>query len=311
MPTLAGRSDQLARCRSPARGRSAARRAASRRARTSTRGSGTGSSRVSPQPSVSTAPRWRQTLRNARSSPSRSRVTRIGMPPASVVRNEPGPATCSARPAYCQARAKIASALAAQLLLVGVPGERKGVRLGHSRFASMMRCRNCCVRASRGELKISLGRPLLEDAAVVEKTDAGRRCRARTTSRGWRSPSSCRRRRARRSPRAPPRRAPGRARSSPRRTASAPAASRALARSRRAAAARRRDDRDTPPRFSASPNRSSSAVARSSASRFERPSTSLWSERHVAQHAHVREEIERLEDDPDPAAHGVHVVTRA
>src|SRR5665213_3183965 len=44
---------------------------------------------------------------NARSSPPVSRVTRIGTPPASVARNEPGSATCSARPPYCHERAKI------------------------------------------------------------------------------------------------------------------------------------------------------------------------------------------------------------
>ena len=37
----------------------------------------------------------------------RSRMTSIGTPPASVVRNEPGSATWSARPPYCQERAKI------------------------------------------------------------------------------------------------------------------------------------------------------------------------------------------------------------
>ena len=43
--------------------------------------------------------------------------------------------------------------------------------LGHSRFASMIRCRNCCVRASRGRAEDLAGRPLLEDAAVVEEAD--------------------------------------------------------------------------------------------------------------------------------------------
>src|SRR5581483_2606421 len=48
-------------------------------------------------------------------------------------------------------------ALAAEQLLVGVPRERQ--RLGHSRFASMMRSRNCCVRGSRGAVKICSGGP--------------------------------------------------------------------------------------------------------------------------------------------------------
>ena len=34
------------------------------------------------------------------------------------------------------------------------------------------------------------------------------------------------------------------------------------------------------------------------------------SERHVLEHRHVREEVERLEHDPDPAADTVHVDTR-
>ncbi len=63
------------------------------------------------------------------------------------------------------------SALAAQLLLVDVPGERQRGGARHSRRASMMRCRNCWVRGSRGAVKISVRRSLLEDRAFVEEAD--------------------------------------------------------------------------------------------------------------------------------------------
>ncbi len=51
-------------------------------------------------------------------------------------------------------------------------GEATGRR--QSRPASTIRCRNCCVRASRGALKICSGRALLEDRPGVEEADAAR-----------------------------------------------------------------------------------------------------------------------------------------
>ena len=62
-----------------------------------------------PSPSQTSEPRWRQTLTNARSAPSLPRTTTTGTPPASQVKNAPGSATWSARPAYCHARRKIRS----------------------------------------------------------------------------------------------------------------------------------------------------------------------------------------------------------
>src|SRR3954469_18319506 len=54
-------------------------------------------------------PRCRQTLRNARSSPSLARVTTTGIWPAVVAKNPPGSPICPRWPAYCQERAKIRS----------------------------------------------------------------------------------------------------------------------------------------------------------------------------------------------------------
>ena len=62
-----------------------------------------------PSPSTSSEPRWRQTLRNARSSPSRSRTSTIGTPPASQATYAPASATAPVWPTYCHARRKIRS----------------------------------------------------------------------------------------------------------------------------------------------------------------------------------------------------------
>ena len=51
----------------------------------------------------------RQTLTNPRRTPSLSRTTTIGICPAKHVKKSPGFATRSARPAYCQERAKMRS----------------------------------------------------------------------------------------------------------------------------------------------------------------------------------------------------------
>src|SRR5262249_28133488 len=60
-------------------------------------------------PSATVEPRCRQTLRNARNSSSRARVTRIGVRPAIAVKNEPGSAAWPVCPTYCHVRVKIRS----------------------------------------------------------------------------------------------------------------------------------------------------------------------------------------------------------
>ena len=62
-----------------------------------------------PDPSQTSDPRCRQTLRNARSTPSSSRTRTTGTWPARVTAYEPGSAISSARPAYCHERRKIRS----------------------------------------------------------------------------------------------------------------------------------------------------------------------------------------------------------
>ena len=91
----------------------AARRAARRRDHRSTRGSGTAASCSARRPTTTSAPRWRQTLTNARSVPSRSRTTTIGTSPARQVKYEPGSAISPAWPAYCHAPREQPLALAA------------------------------------------------------------------------------------------------------------------------------------------------------------------------------------------------------
>ena len=53
-------------------------------------------------------------------------------------------------------------------------------------------------------------------------------------------------------------------------------------------------------RLSARPNRSSSSVASASAVRARRLEHLARAEGDVVEHGHVREQVERLEDDPDP-----------
>ena len=65
-------------------------------------------------------------------------MTRIGTPPASVARNEPGSATWSARPAVLPGAREDQRALAAQQLLVGVPAERQGQRVGGGHAAMVL-----------------------------------------------------------------------------------------------------------------------------------------------------------------------------
>ena len=48
-------------------------------------------------------------------------------------------------------------------------------------------------------------------------------------------------------------------------------------------------------------------MARASASDVDSPSAFARPERHVVEDAHVREEVERLEDDADAAAHRIRV----
>ena len=74
---------------------------------------------------TSTVPRWRQTLRKARSSPSRSRTTTTGSPPTCVGNMLPGPFSSPVCPAYCQERRKIRSRSAAGDRGVGVPAVRQ------------------------------------------------------------------------------------------------------------------------------------------------------------------------------------------
>ena len=62
---------------------------------------------------TSTVPRWRHTLRKARSSPSRSSTTTTGRPPTCVGNMLPGPLSSPVCPAYCQERRKIRSRSAA------------------------------------------------------------------------------------------------------------------------------------------------------------------------------------------------------
>ena len=198
------------------------------------------------------------------------------MPAASVVRYEPGSATSSLRPAYCQARAKI-RARSRRSCSSSVYHENGSVlALGHSRFASMMRWRNCCVRGSRGELKISPRRALLEDAALVEEADLVGDVAGEGHLVGGDHHRHAARRELADHREHLRRRAPGRARSSPRRRASAPAASRARARSRRAAAGRPRAGRDT--RRSSRRARS----ARAARSRARRPPASTGRARRAA-----------------------------
>ncbi len=59
--------------------------------------------------------------------------------------------------------------------------------------------------------------------------------------------------------------------------------------------------------MSASPNRSSSSVASASAVAARRLEHLARRERHVVEHGHVREQVERLEDDPDPPPDPVDV----
>src|SRR5690349_5546181 len=53
-------------------------------------------------------PRWRHTLRKARRSPSRARVTTTGISPAVAAKKLPG-STCPVWPTYCHERAKMRS----------------------------------------------------------------------------------------------------------------------------------------------------------------------------------------------------------
>ncbi len=59
------------------------------------------------------APRWRQTLRNARTSPRRVRLISTDSRPTVTVRNEPGRGRSSARTAQNQERSKTCSHSAA------------------------------------------------------------------------------------------------------------------------------------------------------------------------------------------------------
>ena len=95
--------------RSPPPGPTAAPRATTRRARTSRRGRGTASVSRRPSPSQTSEPRWRQTLRNARSVPSRSRTTTIGIAARIAGEERAGLGAWSACPAYCHARRKTRS----------------------------------------------------------------------------------------------------------------------------------------------------------------------------------------------------------
>ena len=161
----------------------------------------------------------------------------------------------------------------------------RNVLARHRRPAATIRCRNCCVRGSRGAEKICSGGPCSRIDARVEEADAVGDLAREAPSRASRSASSSRRRRARGSPRAPRRRAPGRARSSPRRAASARAPSRARARSRRAAAGRPRAGRGTRRRLSARPKRREQ-LERARLGLGARPAEHrARRERDVAQHA--------------------------
>ena len=189
--------------------------------------------------------------------------------------------------------------------------QRSAQRLGgQSRPAAMIRCRNCCVRGSRGAGEDLLGRALLEDDAAVEEADAVGDVAREAPSRAWRSASSSRRRRARGSPRAPRRRARDRARSSPRRAASARAPSRARARSRRAAAGRPRAGPGTRRACRRARSGRADRARAASASARERPSTVRGASVTLRSTRHVRKEVERLEDDPDPAPDAVRVDAR-
>ena len=63
----------------------------------------------------------------------------------------------------------------------------------------------------------------------------------------------------------------------------------------------------TASRLSASPNRASSSIACASASARGTLQDAARRQGDVVQHGHVREEVERLEDDPDPATDPVDV----
>src|SRR5689334_506320 len=61
-----------------------------------------------PSPSTISDPRWRQTLRNAR-TPSSARTTSTGTSPAQAAKRSPTFSTCPSWPTYCHARRKIRS----------------------------------------------------------------------------------------------------------------------------------------------------------------------------------------------------------
>ena len=177
----------------------------------------------------------------------------------------------------------------------------------YSRPASMMRWRNCCVRSSRGALKICVGRPLLEDPALVEEADPARDVAGEAHLVGGDDHRHAARGEL----------ADHVSTSATSSGSSALVTSSSSSRSGCIASARTIATRCCwPPEsrsgysraFSARPKRSSS----SSASRLGRrpraaPATLRGAERHVVEHAHVREQVERLEDDPDPPPDPVHV----
>src|SRR5262249_23042273 len=62
-----------------------------------------------PAPSQTSEPRWRQTLRNARSTSSRSRTITIGTSPTVVAKKDVGSGTSPMCPTYCHDRRKMRS----------------------------------------------------------------------------------------------------------------------------------------------------------------------------------------------------------
>ena len=175
----------------------------------------------------------------------------------------------------------------------------------------MMRARNCRVRGSRGVAEHLLGRPLLEHHAAVEEARPGRRPAGRSPSRGWPCTmvmpwSFSSRIRASTSPTS--------SGSSARVTSSSS--------SSRGSLASARDDRHPlllaagepvgvlagllgqPDPVAAAPGPAPRPRPRELAVHQPRR------QRDVVQHGHVREQVVRLEDHADPAAHAVGVDPR-